>query len=399
MLNAFYLALRSLSWYRGRAMIIVLCLALTLWLPVTMRLMLNQFRTEVVARADSTPLVIGAKGSRVDLALQALYFDTVAPEQTTMTEASYVQDSGFATAIPMHVNYRTQTVNDVSAPVVGTTIEYFEFRQLQLAQGTGLAILGDCVPGAHAAERMGLSVGDKILSAPRNAFNLAGDYPLKMNITGILARSHSPDDDAVFVDVKTAWIIDGIGHGHQSLDDETVEDGKLLNKSENSVTASAAVLPYTEITPENLASFHFHGDESTFPISAVIANPHSRKDQTLLLGRYTSVRTEAAQCVKPSEVVQDLLTIVFRVERLVWISSLLAAVVTALLLGLVLFLSVRLRAAELQTMHKLGCSRSTIALLIGSEMILMTVAGVVLAAIGAWGSQTVAAEWLRSMMF
>ena len=400
MINALYLAVRSLWWYRGRAITIVLCLALTLWLPVTVRLLLNQFRTEIIARADSTPLVIGAKGSRIDLALHALYFDTVSPDYTTMAEADYVQESGFATAIPVHVRYRTQRNNSVDgAPIVGTTIEYFEFRQLSVTQGSGLATLGDCVLGSNVADRMYLGAGDSILSAPKNAFNLAGDYPLKMNIVGVLAPSHSPDDNAVFVDIKTAWIIDGIGHGHQSLEDDSVDEGMLLEKNRTSVTASAAVLPFTEITPQNLHSFHFHGDDTTFPISAVIVNPHSRKDQTLLLGRYASVRTETAQCVKPAEVVQDLLSIVFRVERLVWLSSVLSAVVTGLLLGLVLLLSVRLRASEMQTMHKLGCSRSTIATLIATEIVLMTASGVSLAMIGAWVSQVVATDWLRSLLF
>ena len=163
MKNAFYLALRSLRWYRGRAIIIVLCLALTLWLPMTVRLLLGQFRTEIIARANSTPLVIGARGSRVDLALQALYFDTVAPDQTTMAEVDYIQESGFATAIPIHVDYKTQSVNNVAgAPIVGTTIEYFEFRGLHTAEGSGMAILGDCVLGAGVAERFDLGAGDKL---------------------------------------------------------------------------------------------------------------------------------------------------------------------------------------------------------------------------------------------
>lgn len=398
--SALYLAVRSLWWYRGRAITIVLCLALTLWLPVTVRMLLNQFRTEIVARSITTPLVIGAKGSRIDLALNALYFDTVAPDFTTMAEVDYIHDSGFATAMPIHVRYRTQSVNDApGVPIVGTTVEYFEFRRLFVAQGTGLGILGDCVIGSNVAQRMSLQPGDRILSAPRNAFNLAGDYPLKMNIVGVLGPSHSPDDDVVFVDIKTAWIIDGIGHGHQALQHETTEDGLLLQKTEGSVTASAAVLPYTEITAQNLSSFHFHGDEATFPISAVVANPHSRRDQTLLLGRYQSVRQDTAQCVKPAEVVQDLLSIVFRVEQLVWISSMLAAIVTALLLGLVLLLSIRLREAEMQTMFKLGCSRLTIVTLLASEVLLMTLAGVTLALGAAWISQAVGSNWLKSLLF
>ena len=399
MTNALYLAIRSLWWYRGRATIIVLCLALTLWLPITVRLLLNQFRTEIVARANATPLVIGTKGSRIDLALQAIYFDTVAPEQTTMAEATFVQKSGYATPIPIHVEYKTQPVNNVDGvPIVGTTIEYFEFRKLSLAFGNSLTMLGDCVLGCNVARRMQLSPGDRIMSAPKNAFNLAGDYPLRMNITGILAPSHSPDDDVVFVDLKTAWVIDGIGHGHQQLNHES-DESMLLHKTDDTVTASAAVLPFTEITPDNIASFHFHGDENTFPVSAIIADPHDQKNRTLLLGEYLTTRKDTAQCVKPRDVVDDLLHVVFRIERLVWLGSLLSALVTALLLSLVLFLTTRLRAPEMQTMFKLGCSRARIVQLIGTEILLMALAGITLALCAAWYSQHVTANSLRSLLF
>ncbi|MFY9252478.1 MAG: ABC transporter permease [Fuerstiella sp.] len=398
--NALYLATRSLWWFRGRAITIMLCLALTLWLPITVRLLLNQFKAEIVKRADATPLIIGSRGSQIDLALHALYFDSVSPDLTSMSEAAYIQETGFAVPIPVHIAYRTQSTNNVDGvPIVGTTVEYFEFRKLSLQSGEGLAILGDCVVGSNVARKMNLQPGDRILSAPKNAFNLAGDYPLRMNIVGVLAPAHSPDDDAVFVDIKTAWIIDGIGHGHQDLTAADVDQDILLDKTDQSVTASAAVLPYTEITAKNVNSFHFHGDESTFPVSAIIAVPHSRKDQTLLLGRYASDRSELAQCVKPAKVVEDLLSIVFRVERLIWISSLMSAIVTALLLGLVLLLSIRLREAEMRTMHKLGCSQFTIITLVGTEMAILSLAGLSLAIIAAWGSHWLASDWLRSLVF
>lgn len=397
--SALYLASRSLWWYRGRAGTVILCLALTLWLPITVRLLLNQFRHDIIARAKATPLVIGAKGSRIDLALKALYFDTVAPDQTKMAETFFVQKSGHATAIPVHVSYRTQSMNGSDGvPIVGTTIEYFEFRKLTVKNGTGLGMLGDCVLGSNAAKRMQLQPGDRILSAPKNAFNLAGDYPLRMNIAGILAPSHSPDDNVVFVDIKTAWIIDGIGHGHQKVDEKTHDD-LLLDRTDSTITANAAVLPFTEITSENIDSFHFHGEEDSFPITAVIASPHSRKDQTLLLGEYLSERNQTAQCVKPGNVVQDLLQIVFRVERLIWLSSVLSGIATLLLLSLVLFLSVRLRTQEIQTMYKIGCSRSTISLIIGAEILLMTLVGTMIAATGAWACQQLAADSLKQLLF
>lgn len=400
MKNTLFLALRSLRWYRGRATTIVLCLTLTLWLPLTVRLLLNQFRTEIVSRAKSTPLVIGAKGSRIDLALNALYFDTLPPDELTMSESHYIQDSGFATAMPLHVRYRTQSVNQVDGvPIVGTVLEYFEFRDMRIVRGHGLRMLGDCVLGSDVAESMNLEPGDQILSAPKNAFNLAGDYPLKMTIRGVLAPTHSPDDGVVFCDIRTAWIIDGIGHGHQDLSTESVEEGVLLEKEDGQVTASAAVLPYTEITSENVGSFHFHGHEADWPVTAIIANPDSRKHQTLLLGRYASDRKEKAQCVRPFRVVDDLMSIVFRVERLVQLSSLLSVCVTGLLLGLVILLSIRLRGPEIRTMHKLGCSRGTVVSLVGTEILLMTLCGTLLALAAAWGCSVAASDGLRTLLF
>ena len=89
----------------------------------------------------------------------------------------------------------------------------------------------------------------------------------------------------------------------------------------------------------------------------------------------------------------------FRVERLIWISSLLSAVVTALLLGLVIMLSVRLRAREIQTMNKLGCSRYTVLKLLGTEIGILTLLGLGLATTAAWATSLVAADSLRSLLF
>ena len=93
MKHALFLAWRSLLWHRGRSLIIVLSLAITIWLPVTVRLVLNQFRSEISARAAATPLIVGAPGSRVDLALHALYFEAMPPAETTMAQVDQMTSS------------------------------------------------------------------------------------------------------------------------------------------------------------------------------------------------------------------------------------------------------------------------------------------------------------------
>ena len=404
MKNALYLAWKSLLWHRGRSVTILLSLAITIWLPVTVRLVLDQFRHEISERANATPLVLGAKGSRIDLALHALYFDTLPPADTTMAEVESINHLSptnvAAIAIPLYVRYRTQSRPGIEGSViVGTSPEYFEFRRLNIADGQMAALPGECVVGCNVAMRMQLHPGDSILSAPRNAFNLAGDYPLKMKIVGVLTQSHSPDDDAVFTDVRTTWIIDGIGHGHQELNTQTDSQLLLKNTTETgSVTANASVLPYTEITADNIDTFHFHGDPASFPLTAIIVLPETDKARTQILGRYSSSQA-TAQCLKPPEVIDELLSIVFRIEQLAWVCSIAAGIVTCLLLGLVVNLSMRLRAAEMQTMSRLGCSRMTIAMLHSSEIVLLLCAASVLAGAAALLTLRFAASVLRSLLF
>ncbi len=397
--NAFFLAVRSLWWYRGRSLIIILCLATTLWGPLTVRMLVNEFQDEILQRAKSTPLIIGVPGSRIDLVLHGLYFQSALPQRLTMEGAYYVRDTGFASAIPLHVRFRTQELpNTAAAPIVGTTLEYFEFRRLEVIQGQPITRLGDCVLGARFAQQSGLKPGDRLLSSPRNAFDLAGDYPLNMRITGVLNSSWSPDDDAVFVDLRTAWIIEGIGHGHQTLSGESKEQ-LLESDDSDTLQANASVLPYTQITDENESSFHFHGDDADFPVSEVIAVPKDRQSQTLLLGRYSSVRGSSAICVKPQQVVHQLLAMVFRIEQLFRIAAGLSAIVTTVLLGLVIFLSVRLRAPEMRTMQRIGSARGTIALLVGLEIILMLIVAVCVSLSAAALTQTLAGEWMRQFLF
>jgi putative ABC transport system permease protein len=193
-----------------------------------------------------------------------------------------------------------------------------------------------------------------------------------MRITGVLAKSRSADDDAVFVDVKTAWVIDGLAHGHQDLartDDESV----VLRRDEGKVVANAALVQYTEITDDNIHSFHFHGDPAEFPISAIIALPGSRKSEVILIGRY-HLKTAQTQILTPSSVVEEMMEMVFKVKRFFDANAALVAAATTLLLALVIALSVRLRRREMRTMFRLGCSRLTIVRMLAAELLIILAA-------------------------
>ena len=99
-----------------------------------------------------------------------------------MGDLEAINGSGLALGIPILNKHAARGV-----PIVGTSLEYFDFRGLHIAAGEGMTRLGDCVLGAAAAEKLGLKPGDKLMSDPENVFDLAGSYPINMHVTGVLA--------------------------------------------------------------------------------------------------------------------------------------------------------------------------------------------------------------------
>ncbi len=387
MSDSLYVAWKYVQFNKLKTGILVSCIALITFLPLCLRTLVAESEAQLMDRAEHTPLVIGAKGSALDLVMSSLYFSAQQPEPVSMVAARAVDETGLALAIPLYTRFEAR-----GAPVVGTTLDYFDFRGLRLRMGREMAVLGECVIGASLAERVEIGVGDTLVSTPENLFDLAGAYPLEMKVVGVLERMHSPDDLAAFVDVKTAWIMAGLGHGHEDLA-ETKDASVILKRDGGAVTANAKLREFTVITDSNLDSFHFHGDPSAYPLTAVIAIPKSEKARVILMGRFEDAAA-VQQVARPAAVIEALLDDLFKIERLVEAGFLLVGVATLLAIVLVFVLSLRLRQREIETIFKLGCSRMMIGELMAAEIgIILLLAGALTTAalwlVSAWGSSAV----------
>ena len=396
MIDSFYVAWRYLTFSWARSLTLVACVTLIAVLPLALELLLGESQRQLLSRAETTPLVVGAKGSSLDLVMNSLYFGDTVPETISMAALDRVADTDLALPIPLYVRFKAR-----GFPIVGTNLDYFEFRRLKIAEGRYFALLGECVLGARAAQELGLGPGDSLLSSPETLFDLAGVYPLKMRVAGVLASTHSADDLAVFVDLKTAWVIQGLVHGHADLAKVT-DPTLVMGRSDGNVTATPKLVQYTEITPENVDSFHFHGDPAEYPITAVIALPHDERSGALLRGRYVpaGAEPETQQILVPGTVIEGLLANIFRIRNVLDAVILVVGIATVLALILVFALSLRLRQREIRTIFKLGCSRSTIARLLGAEIVLILGAaalltGLCLAVVGRFDEPLVRALFIR----
>ena len=115
-----------------------------------------------------------------------------------------------------------------------------------------------------------------MLSSPETLFNIAGIYPLKMKVSGVLEPTNSADDRAVLIDIRTAMVIQGLVHGHEDLSAST-DPAVIIERNETNVTANARLVEFNEITFDNMDSFHGHGDSTNFPITGIIALPYDDK--------------------------------------------------------------------------------------------------------------------------
>lgn len=363
MKDSLFLAWKYLQFNTGKTLILIFSVSLVLFIPMGLNLLTNQGAKSLTERAEATPLLVGALGSPTDLNLSTLYFKAPKSDQIPYSEVQAIQSENLALPIPLNLQYSVKT-----QPIVGTGLSYLDLRNLKVAEGRPFATLGECVLGSEAAEILGVRVGESVISSPAGAFDIAGSFPLKMPVVGILAPNGTADDQAVFTDVKTTWVISGIAHGHDAINEDTA-DSLLLSKGENQAVASAAILSYTEITPENIASFHFHGNSADFPIDAIIAVPKDKKSELMLRGRYEAEGL-GVQMLVPSEVMEELLATVLSVRNLIIAAALIIGIATLIILGLVFKLSIRLRAGEIQTMKKMGAASGKIREVLALEILI-----------------------------
>jgi len=92
--HVLYMAWRYVRFHWGKTVLLVSAISLVLFLPAALYVVVEQGARTLTARAESTALLIGAKGSAVDLTLSALYFRTPNLSPCEFREVRRVDQNG-----------------------------------------------------------------------------------------------------------------------------------------------------------------------------------------------------------------------------------------------------------------------------------------------------------------
>ena len=298
--------------------------------------------------------------------MACLYFRDARADDIALRDVRQFATEGTATVIPLRIGHSARGL-----PLVATVPDYHQFRTHTLRSGRLPQRVGEVVIGAGAAGRLNIAVNDLLGSDPRDMFDIARTATLQLRVVGILARTHTSDDDVLFTDLRTAWVLEGYGHAHAAA--SAVPGSLMVESGQSGPVLSEALALDATVAPADAGRFHLHAAEDSLPLSGAIVAPNSEKAMSLLKARINA--SSGMQAVVPLQVVEEMLTHVGRVQALVNAISVVLAIATIAALLVVAKLAATIRHRETLTLVRIGASKGFVATLFLWEYVIVLVLG------------------------
>lgn len=348
----------------------VLSIALSVMLLLGIEKIRHGAETSFTSTVSGTDLIIGARGSPVQLLLYSVFH--IGNSVNNISWQSYeaiIDHPQVKWVIPMslgdsHEGYR----------VVGTTTQFYEhFRfaqgqHLQLEQGEWISDTFDAVVGAEVAAELVYHMDDKIIIAHGGgdeSFIVHTDKPFK--VAGILKRTGTPVDRAVYVGLKS---IDEI---HQGFDgDEHDHDPLMVNDQHESTTGQGG-------------------------LSAILVGLQSRAAAVSMLRTLNEYDDEPLTAIMPGVVLLELWQMMSMVERVLKIVSLLVVAVGLFSMLIILMTSLNERRREMAILRSVGARPAHVFVLIMGEAVFLTLMAIGLGVALVYGLMILLQPWLESM--
>lgn len=181
------------------------CLLMSLGITIiSLLLLLNkQLDDQFKKNIRGIDMVVGAKGSPLQLILSAIYQIDSPTGNISMDEANFLTKNPLVkTAIPLSMGD-----NFKSFRIIGTNKKYLDHFDTKIAQGKLFEKSLDVVVGAKAAAVTGLKLGDTFSGT--HGYDDNGDVhnDKKYKVVGILAYSNSVADQVILTPLESVWSI------------------------------------------------------------------------------------------------------------------------------------------------------------------------------------------------
>ncbi len=222
-----YLVFKKLTKSYALSLLTVVFIGLafaTLMLQKNLEVSLGKLQTQ---NNINTDLVIGAKGSPLQLVLSSVFHvDQPVGNINLKDVKKWCEHPFIASCLPISIgdNYKSKRI-------IGTNRSYVAYFSLEIDEGKNFSKPGHLVLGNAVAKHFNLQLNDTLYSAHGLHENghIHDNYPL--TVTGILASSDQITNNLIFTSLETVW------DAHHQLKEDSLEITSLLLTFKNPIGA------------------------------------------------------------------------------------------------------------------------------------------------------------------
>src|SRR5690554_1799730 len=227
-MKLFRLSLASLLSRKSNALLTIFAIAISVMLLLGVERVSQQTRAGFANTISGTDLIVGARSGSVNLLLYSVFhIGNPTANVSWQTYEHFANHPQVEWSVPIALGDSVR-----GFPVVATEPHYFDYfryaRQQSLAFADGQAFAREeAVLGAQVARQLGLNVGSELIVAHGTgsvSFHEHDDHPLF--ISGILERTGTPVDQAIFIGLRDLDIMHG-GHEHDHEHAHEAESGSV----------------------------------------------------------------------------------------------------------------------------------------------------------------------------
>lgn len=363
-MNAFTLSCAYIRERLGNSMLNALVLALGVATIVVLLQLGHHAGQRLQRDASGVDLVVGAKGSPLQLILSSLYHIDVPTGNIAMEDAERVMhDPMVRQAIPLALGDSWHGFR-----IVGTTPDYMHHYDAKITDGVQWDEPFEAVIGADVAARGGLGVGDSFMSAHGLMVNAGAGHVHKESpytVVGVMARSGTVLDRLALTSVDSVLMIHGLHwHDHDDHDYDYDHEHGHDGHADDADHENHA----------NEEHEHEHGDEAE--ITALLVS-YATKSAALTLPRRINADT-SLQAASPAYETARLMSMLGVGIDVLRGASIFLILVAAAGIFVNISNALNVRLYDLAVMRALGAHRGSVFRIVMFEGLLLTTAGAVI---------------------
>ena len=313
-------------------------------------------------------LVVGAKGSPLQLILSSIYYIDFPTGNIPLKQAMELAHSPFvkrAAPLALGDNYN-------GVRIVGTDSNFVALYGLKVSSGKLWSSDFETTIGINVAKEQNLKIGDKFYGA----HGLTGSTDVHKAhpylVTGILARQDNVTDNLILTNVQSVWGMHEEGDHEEAADahnqGKEAEQHPQSGKSEKHHQEGEGEEHHKQEESEK----HHHEEEQRELTSLLI---QYRSPMSVVMFPRMVNETTNMQAASPAQESTRLFSLIgVGVDTLQWFAVLIM-LIAAISVFVNLYNSLKDRNYDLAIMRTLGASRAKLFIIVLSEGIILTLAG------------------------